>query len=82
MDNSFYADNLMNATYITLNLHRIPGVLHVQGVGQQGVVVEGLFIIHVGGNLLRFLGCCHAEHIQRCEILGLTGFIALFVLTI
>ena len=62
MDNSFYADNLMNATYITLNLHRIPGVLHVQGVGQQGVVVEGLFIIHVGGNLLSLSVSLHSFH--------------------
>lgn len=82
MANSFCADRLMNATYITLNLHCIPGVLHIQGIGKQGVVVEGLFIIRVGGNLLRFLGCCHAKHIQRCVILGLAGFIALFILAI
>ena len=72
----------MTATYITLNLHRVPGMLHVQGIRQQGVVVEGLSVVGVGGDLLRFLGCCHTEHIQGGVIVGLAGFIALFVLTI
>lgn len=73
---------LWTGTYITLNLHGIPGVFHVQGVRQEGVVVVGLSVVGVGGNFLRLLCSGHTEHIQRCVVPGLAGLVSLLILTI